>query len=128
MPVISVSLPGEDLETFDRLVDHMGYESRSSAVRDALYHFVQAHRLGLEDGEEGEVGLALTLVYAADRGQSEVQSLVHDEEEIVRTVLHQHLDDRCVDLLVLQGPGARVHELLDQLTAIRDVRVNVSPL
>lgn len=126
MPVISVSLGNEDLESFDRLVDHMGYESRSSAVRDALYHFVQEHRLGLD--EESDVGLVLTLVYAADRGQQEVQEVIHDLGDLVRTALHQHLDERCVDLLVLQGPGQELHDALDRLGSVRDVRVDVTTL
>lgn len=125
MPVISVSLPSEDLDRFDDLVDHMGYESRSSAIRDALYSYVAQHRLDLE-GEE--VGVVLTLVYAADRGQAAVQEIVHEEGHLVQTSLHQHVGDRCVDLVVLHGAGDDVHDVLDRLTSIRDVRVNATPL
>lgn len=127
MPVISVSLPSDDLDAFDGLVEHMDYESRSDAVRDALYNWVQEHRLALDDGE-GTVGLVVTLVYAADRGQREVQQVIHERGDLVRTALHQHLDDRCVDLLVLQGDGEEVHAVLDELTRIRDVRARTTPL
>ncbi len=126
MPVISVSLPSEDLDAFDDLVEHMGYESRSSAVRDALYRFVQDHRLELED--EGHVELVLTLVYAADRGQGEVQDVIHEHQGLVRSALHEHLDGRCVDLLVLRGDAPAVHEVVDELSRIRDVRVRASTL
>lgn len=125
MPVISVSLPSEDLDAFDDLVEHMGYESRSSAVRDALYNWVAQHRLDLEGDE---IGLVLTLVYAADHGQARVQEIVHEEEHLVQTSLHQHVGQTCVDLVVLHGDGDEVHRVLDQLTSIRDVRVNATPL
>lgn len=124
MVVISVSLSGDELERFDRLVDHLGYDSRSSAVRDALYQFVSDHRMAFE----GHLDLVLTLVYDADRGLEEVDDVVHDHAELIRTSTHHHLDERCVDVLVVHGGGEAVHELLDDLTQIRDVRVNVTSL
>lgn len=124
MVVISVSLSGEELAEFDNLVEHFNYESRSSAIRDALYTFIAQHRLEFQD----QMTLVLTLVYAADTGQDEVREIMHEEGPLVRTALHQHVGDRCVDLLVLSGQGERVHEVLDRLTAIDDVRVNVTPL
>lgn len=123
--MISVSLSGDELASFDELVDHMGYESRSSAVRDALYHYVREHRLEIEDET---VDVVLTLVYRASAGQREVRETVHDHEDLVRTDLHQHLGERCLDVLVLRGPGPRVHELLDELAALDPVRVTLTPL
>lgn len=125
MVVISVSLSGEELARFDDLVDHMGYESRSSAVRDALYHFVREHRLEVTDEP---VDVVLTLVSKAGDGQADVRATVHEHEDLVRTDLHQHLGDRCVDLLVLRGAGSRVHDLLDELSALDDVRATLTPL
>lgn len=124
MVVISVSLSGQELAAFDDLVEHMNYDSRSSAIRDALYSFITEHRLDFQ----GETALVLTLVYAADTGQHEVQQVLHDEGELVQTALHHHVGDRCVDLLVLSGPGARVHNVLDRITSVKDVRVNATPL
>lgn len=124
MVVISVSLSGDELERFDRLVEHFGYDSRSSAVRDALYHFIADHRM--EFG--GHVDLVLTLVYAADKGQEQVNDTIHHHEDLIRTSTHHHLDDRCVDVLVVHGEGDSVHGLLDRLTQIDDVRVNVTSL
>lgn len=124
MVVISVSLSGDELADFDRLVDHFGYDSRSSAVRDALHRFVAEHRMDWE----GHVDLVLTLVYAADRGQNEVYAVAHDHEALIRTSTHHHLDERCVDVLVVHGPGEEVHRLMDRLTKVKDVRVNVAAL
>lgn len=119
MVVISVSLSGEELEKFDRLVKHFGFDSRSSAVRDALYHFIASHQLELE----GHQDLALTLVYTADSSQDRVNHVAHEFEDIIRTSLHNHLEQTCVDVFIVHGDGARVHELLDKLTKLKDVRV-----
>lgn len=124
MVVISVSLSGDELADFDRLVEHFGYDSRSSAVRDALYHFIRQHRLNWE----GHVDAVLTLVYAAGTGQDEVHTVTHEHDDLIRTMTHHHLDDRCVDVLVVHGPGEAVHGLMDRLTKVTDVRVSVAAL
>lgn len=124
MAVISVSLKGEELAEFDKLVAHFGYDSRSSAVRDALYHFIASHRLEFA----GDVNVVFTVVYDPKRRQDEVHELVHAQGALIRTSLHQHMGESCVDVLVVQGNGESVHQFLDKLTAIKDVRVNVTPL
>lgn len=124
MVVISVSLSGKELGEFDRLVEHFGYDSRSSAVRDALYHFVAQHRIEFQE----ESTLVFTLIYHGNRGSDALHNLVHEYSDMIRTSLHNHLGERCVDVLVVHGPGTRAHELLDHLTRIKDIRVSATPL
>jgi len=119
MVVISVSLSGEELEKFDRLVAHFGFDSRSSAVRDALYHFIASHQMELG----GHQDVAITLVYTADRSQDLVNHVAHEFEDVIRTSLHHHLEGTCVDVFIAHGEGDRVHQLLDRLTKLKDVRV-----
>jgi CopG family nickel-responsive transcriptional regulator len=122
--VISVSLSGAELEKFDRLVRHFGFDSRSSAVRDALYHFIAGHQLDLA----GHQDLALTLVYTADRSQDLVNHIAHEFEDVIRTSLHNHLEATCVDVFIVHGDGTRVHALMDRLTKLKDVRVSPTPI
>lgn len=122
--VISVSLSGAELGEFDELVKHFGYDSRSSAVRDALYHFIAQHRIEFQE----TASVVLTLIYDPSKRQDDVHELLHHEARLIRTSLHQHMGERCIDVLVVHGPGDQVHGLLDRLTTIKDVRVNVSPL
>lgn len=124
MAVISVSLSGNELKEFDHLVEHFAYKSRSEAVRDALYAFIASHRLEFE----GEKDLVFTLIYKADKRKEDVQDLIHHSGDVVRMSLHSHLEDRCVDVVVAHGPGEKLHELVDGLTRLKDVRVNATPL
>lgn len=124
MVVISVSLSGEELAEFDKLVAHFGYDSRSGAVRDALYHFIARHRLDLAE----EADVVLTLVYEAEKHQDELHGITHANADLIRTSLHSHMGKRCVDFLVAHGTGRRIHDLLDQFTRIKDVRVTITPL
>lgn len=124
MVVISVSMSGKELGEFDRLVEHFGYDSRSSAVRDALYHFIAQHRIDFEE----RANLVFTLIYDGNTRHEDLHTVLHHHSDLVRTSLHNHLGERCVDVLVVQGEGPRVHALLDQLTRIKDIRVNATPL
>lgn len=125
MVVISVSLSGQELKDFDQLVKHFAYDNRSSAVRDALYHFIASHRL---EFSKEEMSLVFTLVYDPKKHMDRVHELIHEEGDLIRTSLHNHMGRQCVDVLVVHGKGERVHELLDALTRLKDVRVNVTPL
>lgn len=124
MAVISVSLSQDELAEFDRLVEHFNYASRSEAIRDALYAFVASHRLEFEGAKD----LVFTLIYDAHKRKEEVHDVIHAQGEHVRTSLHNHMGDRCVDVIVAHGPGEKMHELVHTLTRLRDVRVNVTPL
>lgn len=124
MVVISVSLDGEDLERFDELVEHLDYESRSSAVRDALYHFTSEHRLDFE--ESG--ALVLTLLHDHERGRDDIHEITHEYGDLIRTSLHSDVERGCVDLLVAQGEGQALHGLVDELTGLEGVRVSVNPI
>jgi CopG family nickel-responsive transcriptional regulator len=124
MVVVSVSLSGPELNKFDRLVEHFGYGSRSSAVRDALHQFIASHQMKFE----GHVHVALTLVYTADKSQDKVNKMLHKHEDLVTTALHHHLEGTCVDALIVHGEGQRVHGLLDDLTKIDGVRVTPAPI
>ena len=124
MAVISISMSGPELKEFDRLVDHFGFGSRSSAVRAALSSFVALHQMQFK----GHVHMALTLVYEAKRNQGHVNDVLHDFDDLVSTSLHHHLEGTCVDSLVLHGEGHRIHELLDGLTKLDGVRVTPAPI
>lgn len=123
MVVISVSLSGKELQDFDHLVEHFGYDSRSSAVRDALHQYVAQHRFQFK---EGNVDAVLTLVYNAGSSQEKVRDFIHEHEDLVRTNFHNHMGAQCADVLVLHGKGRPVHEFVDGLTRLRNVRVSVS--
>lgn len=124
MVVISVSLSGDELDRFDDLVEHLDYESRSSAVRDALYHFMAEHRLDFE--ESG--ALVLTLLHDHDRGRDDIHEITHEYGGLIHTSLHSDVERGCVDLLVAQGDGEALHGLVDELTGLEGVRVSVNPI
>lgn len=117
-----VSLEKELLESFDRLIEELGYGSRSDAIRALIRdRLVQKE---WEDPERDVVGI-LTLVY--DHGRRELSGNLtriqhhHIEATVVST--HIHLDaDHCLEIVVLRGKSGRIREIADRLISTRAVK------
>jgi CopG family transcriptional regulator, nickel-responsive regulator len=125
MVVISISLSGRELADFDHLVEHHGYDSRSSAVRDALHKYVAQHRF---EFSEGEMDVVITMAYPDTGPQEKVRGIVHEHDDLVVTNIHHHGGPTCVDVMVVHGLGPQIHALVDALSSVRDVRVTITPV
>jgi CopG family nickel-responsive transcriptional regulator len=116
-----VSIEGDLLESFDRLIEQRGYATRSEALRDLMQDsLVRAH----VDGE-GEVLGSLTIVYdhhtreLADR----LAERQHDYPEMIVSVLHVHVShDDCMEVIVLRGQARDVTALADSLLNLKGVK------
>jgi CopG family nickel-responsive transcriptional regulator len=123
MVVISVSISPRELKDFEEAARQTGYSSRSDAVRDALHRFVTGNNLINE--LDGRVSCVLSVIYA-DRKKHHVHDIIHEYADIVHSSMHTHIDQRCVEQIVLDGPSPDVKRLLTELSAQKDVRVSVS--
>jgi CopG family nickel-responsive transcriptional regulator len=120
MVVISASLPGDQLDEFDRIVEEMGYPSRSDALRDAIHRFVQDHRWIHTVGHGRH--FLMSLLYN-ERSKDPVSDVLHRYRKLIHSAAHTHFDGKCADQLVLLGEGQVVADLVKELAAVRDVRV-----
>lgn len=123
MVVISVSISAKELKDFEEMAKQTGYSSRSDAVRDALHRFVSGNNW-IND-LEGKVSCVLSVIYA-DRKKHHVHDIIHEYADIVHSSMHTHIERRCVEQVVLDGPSSEVRKLLAELSAQKDVRVTVS--
>jgi len=123
MVVISVSISARELKDFEDMAKQTGYSSRSDAVRDALHRFVAGNNW-IND-LDGKVSCVLSVIYV-DRKKHQVHDIIHKHSEVVHSSMHTHIDHRCVEQVVLEGPSADVRELLAELSAQKDVRVTIS--
>ena len=117
-----ISIDGELLEQFDRVIGRKGYPNRSEAIRDLIRSLLVQEKG--EDGEEEAVG-TVTLVYnhhvrdLSDR-LTEQQHVNH--ERIVST-LHVHLDPHnCLEVLVIRGKARQVKQIADELIGVKGVK------
>jgi len=116
-----VSLPGELLEDFDRLIARKGYKTRSEAIRD----LIREHLVAQEWEEDRETVGTVTLVYDHElreltRVLTRLQHLYHPA---IISSLHVHLDEHnCLEVLVIRDKAKRIREIADRLTSVRGVK------
>jgi CopG family nickel-responsive transcriptional regulator len=123
MVVISVSLSAKELREFDEAADQAGFSSRSDAVRDALHRFVVNNNWSQE--VEGHSSCVVSVIYA-DKKKHNVHEITHKYADLMHSSMHTHLDHRCVEQIVVDGPSSEVKKMLAELSAQKDVRIALS--
>jgi CopG family nickel-responsive transcriptional regulator len=118
---ISVSLPPELLTELDRMVESRGYDSRSQAIGEMVQYQLAEHKRAL--GNDVMAG-TLTLLYnRSTRGlQGRLADLQYQYIDEVVSSLHVHLtEDRMLEVLLVQGPAARLQAIANEMIAQRGV-------
>ena len=117
-----VSIDGQLLEQFDRIIGRKGYMNRSEAIRDLIRSLIVKEKW--EAGDEETVG-TVTLVYnhhvrdLSDR-LTEQQHTHHDQ---IISSLHVHLDPHnCLEVLVVRGKAREVKQIADELIGVKGVK------
>jgi CopG family nickel-responsive transcriptional regulator len=119
MVVISVSLSSKELKEFDEISKELGFSSRSDAVRSALAKFISANRLVL--GSEGEGHYLVSISYE-EKKKHQVTEIIHKYSDVIRSSLHTHFDERCVEQTIIIGEYEKVRSFTEELSALKDVR------
>jgi CopG family transcriptional regulator, nickel-responsive regulator len=117
---IGVSLQGQLLEDFDRLVRTEGFPSRSEALRELIRRSLVRRRR--EAG--GKVVGTITFVYRHDVGMVTHRILhrQHDFLGSIRATAHTHLNEEtCLEVLIVEGDADRVEQLADRLKTTKGV-------
>jgi CopG family nickel-responsive transcriptional regulator len=121
---IGVSLEPDLLEAFDRLVDRVGYSSRSEALRD----LVRGALVDERRQEDRDVIGSLMVLYDHDEIhgdeyvglQHEVQ---HSEGISITANVHIHVDhNHCLEVIILQGRARAMVEFADRLRALKGIK------
>ena len=119
---LSISLPADLAEALDAMVAERDLPSRSQLIAELIRHQLAEHQ-----AERPEATLAgtITLVYRADSGRvrhSLAQAQIPYVKEIISS---QHVfleDDQSLEVLLVQGPAERLHQLCDDLRKVRAVQ------
>jgi CopG family transcriptional regulator, nickel-responsive regulator len=119
---VTVSMPDETFQAFERLVAERGFDSRSQAVAEMIHQHAAQH-LG-KIGTELMAG-TLTLVY--DESKS---TLLRDlsrifREHIAEVVSSQHVlleDEHVLEVILMQGPARTLREIANKLVTCKGVK------
>jgi CopG family nickel-responsive transcriptional regulator len=119
---LSISLPADLANSLDQMVAERGLPSRSQLIAELIRHQLAEHHAKCPDAM---LAGTITLVYRADSGRvrhSLAQAQVAYVTEIISS---QHVfleDDQSLEVLLVQGPAARLQQLCDDLRKIRAVQ------
>jgi CopG family nickel-responsive transcriptional regulator len=115
-------MPAELVKQLDAMGKSKGYSNRSQAVADMVRaHLVEHHA---ESGNH-EIAGALTLVYDHHRRgvQEALTRVQHDNEELIVSVLHVHLNhSNCMEVLAVRGKAGAVKKVADLLLTTKGVK------
>lgn len=117
-----ISLDGELLESFDRLIAKKGYANRSEAIRDLIRDTLVKEEW--EAGREETAG-TITLVYSHETREltDTLTELQHRYHSLIVSTMHIHLDGHnCLEVLVVRGKGRDIKKIADRLTGTKGVK------
>lgn len=117
-----VSLENELLVKFDKLIEKIGYQSRSEAIRDLIREKLVEEEW--KDEERTTVGI-LNLVYSHERREL-TETLIRIQHEYLDKIIsstHVHLDHHnCMEVIILRGKSNLLRKIADELLSTRSVK------
>ena len=117
----AISLERELLEEFDRIIEQMGYGSRSEAIRDMVRDLSVKSAIALD----GIIVATLTIVYDHHRpklSEQLIEAQHHYSGKVLATT-HVHLDaNHCLEVIILKGRGSEVQTFSDHVLSLRGVK------
>lgn len=120
---IGVSLEPELLTSFDELIRQRGYATRSEAVRDLVRKALVEE--SMRDDDAPSVG-TITFLYDHHRVRvkDHLTEVQHQHHELISSSVHLHLDeDKCLEVLMVQGRLADVKQLHERLSSVKGLHI-----
>jgi CopG family nickel-responsive transcriptional regulator len=119
---LSVSLPNELLVRLDAMVEERALPSRSQMISELIRHALAEHSQACS---EAVLAGTITLIYRADSGR--VRHLLAQTQSVFikEVISSQHVlleEDQSLEVLLVQGPIARLNALCDALRKVRGVQ------
>jgi CopG family nickel-responsive transcriptional regulator len=118
---ISVSLPESLLKELDWMVEVRGFESRSQAIAEMIHQQISDYKVDL--GEEIMAG-TINLVYdhSIPGLKKRLSDLQHEYiDEVVSSLSVNLLHAQTMEVVLVQGPAAKLKMIADKMIACRGV-------
>lgn len=119
---ISISLPDAVFRELDEMIDERGIESRSKLISELITQSVIEHQ---EDKGDRVMAGTITLIYDEAKGQI-LQRLAELErthvDEVISSLHVQLEDNHRMEVILVQGPAAKLRQIADQLISCKGVR------
>ena len=118
---ISISLPGPLARRLDDLVEARGFANRSQAIRKMIT--TQLNQVLAESGSEIMAG-TITIFYDETKPNLRQKLAQIQRDHIDEVISSQHVlleNNHTMEVLLVQGPARRLHEIADELVHCKGV-------
>jgi metal-responsive CopG/Arc/MetJ family transcriptional regulator len=119
MEIISISLDKDTLSELDRIQGQLGFRSRSRLIRATAASLLNEYR-ALES-LKGHTDAVFMVTYRSAEKHG-ISDLLHDFEDTIKTVIHQHHVGICLEVLIVCADAGRIRELFALLKKDKGVR------
>lgn len=120
MPVVSISLNDTLLEKLEQIKEEMGFSGRSEIIRTAVRDFINEKRK--IDDLSGDISAVLTVIHA-DEDLKTISEIQHENQEIIQTQIHDHIDhSKCLQTYILNGDAIKVRELYQNFQSSKEIK------
>lgn len=119
---LSISLPPELVVQLDAMMAERGLPSRSQVIAELIRHELAEFEARQEDSV---IAGTITLIYRAESGRVRHALAQTQAAYLEEVISSQHVfleDDQSLEVLLVQGPAARLRRLCDDLRRIRAVQ------
>ncbi len=123
MERFTISIDDDLAADFDHLIEHIGYENRSEAVRDLIRQALEKSR---QQSNQAKHSIAVVSYVYNHHEKTMADRLInvhHDHHNLVISSMHAHLDhDNCLEAVFLRGKTDQVRHFAGHLTAMSGIR------
>ncbi|WP_440956091.1 nickel-responsive transcriptional regulator NikR [Methanosarcina sp. Mfa9] len=120
---IGISLPGELLDNFDKIIMDRGYSSRSEGIRDAIRTYNQHYEWMKEI--QGKRAATISIVYdCSKKGVSNsLAKIQHGYTDLINSTVRFHIDaNSCFEVIIMEGEGEKIVELTENILSLKGVK------
>jgi len=109
---ISISVPPDLLEEFDKATETIGYKDRSKAMQVAMRNFVGEYTWSTSEGRRVAGGIMLTYDHRSHHVEDTLTDIQHKYRDLISATTHIHLDEsHCLEIISVKGEVRRIQEL-----------------
>jgi metal-responsive CopG/Arc/MetJ family transcriptional regulator len=119
MEIVSISLDKETKQELDRIQSSLGFRSRSKLLRATIGSLMNEYRV--LESVKGHVDSVFVVTYR-EADKHHISDLLHDYEDSIKTVIHQHHVGICLEVLIICADARRVRQLFGVLKKEKGVR------
>jgi len=114
--IISFSLSENASLELKAVQKRLGFSGRSEMVRTAISALVKENESLSK--LKGTVSVVLIITHTHE---SNVVGIIHKYEEVVVTHIHQHINERCVEIFMLKGRAELIKEIFNAASKTKGV-------